>query len=156
MVVSEWSAAALMVAALGGGSAEAAPSAIAPLQFAQVSIRRQLMVRIPVRTRPDAASLVRESRIEWKEKRGPKCVNASQIAGATALSQKSVDLILRDRTRIRARFERSCPALDFYRGFYLSPNPDGQVCADRDGIRSRVGGECGIDAFRKLQAAARD
>lgn len=152
----DWSAAALMVAALGNASASAEPSPIAPMQFAQLTIRRQIMVRIPVRTRPDAAMAVRESRVEWKEKRGPKCVGATQILAATALSQKSVDLIMRDRSRLRARFERSCPALDFYRGFYINPTVDGQICADRDGIRSRVGGECGIDAFRKLQAAERD
>jgi hypothetical protein len=28
------------------------------------------------------------------------------------------------------------------------------ICADRDSIRSRVGGECGIDRFRTLEAKA--
>ena len=151
----DWSAAALMVAAFGQVP-EAEPSAIAPIQFAQLTVRRQIMMRIPVRIRPEAVSVAKESRIEWKEKRGPKCVSARQIVAATALSQKSVDLVMRDRTRLRARFERSCPALDYYYGFYISPALDGQICADRDTIRSRVGGECGIDRFRTLQAAARD
>jgi hypothetical protein len=54
---------------------------------------------------------------------------------------------------MRAKLERSCPALDYYFGFYIMPAADGQICADRDSIRSRVGGECGIDRFRTLKAA---
>ena len=44
----------------------------------------------------------------------------------------SVDLILRNRQRVRAKLESSCPALDYYYGFYITPNPDGMVCEDRD------------------------
>ncbi len=152
----DWSAAALMVAALGGAAPGEAPSAIAPMQFAQVTIRRHLLVRIPISARPNPAAMVKESRIEWKEKGGPKCVPASQIAGAIAFSQKSVDLVLRDRSRLRAKFERNCPAMDYYRGFYISPGSDGRICADRDTIRSRVGGECGIDRFHTLRASEKD
>lgn len=143
-----------MVAALGNVPDGFGP--LAPMQFAQVTIRREIMLRIPIRARPAPAVVAKESRIEWKEKRGPKCVTARSIVAATALSHKSVDLILRDRRRLRARLERSCPALDYYYGFYISPNPDGMICADRDAIRSRVGGECGIDRFRNLQASLRD
>ena len=60
-------------------------------------------------------------------------------------SQNSVDLILRNRQRVRAKLESSCPALDYYYGFYITPNPDGLVCEDRDIIRSRMGGACEID-----------
>ncbi len=148
----DWSAPALLVAALGGVSDDE-PSPIAPMQFAQLTVRQQILVRIPVRVRQ---MTVKESRVDWEEKRGPKCVPARQIVAATALSQKSVDLIMRDRTRVRAKLERSCPALDYYYGFYLSPAADGRICADRDSIRSRVGGECGIDRFRTLLASERD
>lgn len=151
----DWSAAALMMAALGGGDG-LEPGPISPIQLAQVTIRRELVVRVPVRVRPAAAAAVKQSRIEWKEKRGPKCIAARSIVAATAMTQKSVDLLLRDRTRLRARFERSCPALEYYAGFYVSPNPDGLICADRDAVRSRVGGECGIDRFRALRASVRD
>ena len=54
---------------------------------------------------------------------------------------------------IRARLASSCPALDYYYGFYITPNADGQVCADRDVIRSRMGGACQIDKFRLLKLA---
>ncbi len=152
----EWSAAALMAAALGQAAPDGAPSAIAPMQFAQVTVRQQILVRIPIRARPTAAAVARESRVEWKEKGGPRCVPARHIVAATAFTPKSVDLILRDRSRMRARLERSCPALDYYFGFYVRPNADGMICADRDAIRSRVGGECGIDRFRTLKAVERD
>ena len=49
--------------------------------------------------------------------------------------------------------ERRCPALDYYNGFYMSATPDGLICADRDSIRARTGGECRIDSFRTLRAA---
>jgi hypothetical protein len=150
-IVIEWSWALLVLAALDGVPDE--PNAIAPMQFAQLTVRQQILVRVPVRLRP-ATRL--DDKIEWKESKGPKCVAARAIAGATALRQKSFDLVLRDRSRIRARLERSCPALDYYYGFYITPDTDGQICADRDSIRSRVGGECQIDTFRKLRAEKRD
>jgi hypothetical protein len=150
-IVIEWSAALLMLAALGGVPAE--PSAAAPIQFAQLTVRQQILVRVPVQLRPVRKP---DPNVEWKESKGPKCIAARSIAGATALRQKSFDLILRDRSRIRARLDRSCPALDYYYGFYISPDADGRICADRDSIRSRVGGECEIDAFRKLRPEKRD
>jgi hypothetical protein len=148
----DWSAAALMIAALGGG--DAAPSAASPIHFAQMSVRRQIMVRVPLRIIPAPRQ---EAPTKWKESlRGPDCLPARSILAATALKQKSVDLILRDRTRVRAKLDRSCPALDYYFGFYVTPAQDGRICADRDSIRSRVGGECGIDAFKRLRAEPKD
>jgi len=93
------------------------------------------------------------SRIRWEEHRGPRCIAWAQIAGSGLLGQESVDLVFRDNTRIRARLERHCPALDYYNGFYMAATPDGLICADRDSIRSRTGGECRIDRFRTLRAA---
>ena len=76
----------------------------------------------------------------------------TRLIGATLLSQNSVDLILRDNSRVRARLQRTCPALDYYRGFYINATEDGRICADRDSIHSRAGGECQIDSFRALTA----
>ena len=89
--------------------------------------------------------------VTWQEERGPRCIPARQIAHAALMRQQSFDLILRDRTRLRARLERRCPALDYYVGFYISPTRDGLICAERDSIRSRAGGECRIDRFRTLR-----
>lgn len=120
-----------------------------PDQYAQLVIREQIMVRVQGRGTPRPAA------VQWKEGKGPKCVPARAILGATLLGEDSVDLVLRDRSRVRAKLRSSCPALDYYYGFYIRPNADGMICADRDSIRSRVGGQCGIDRFRSLQALAR-
>ena len=109
---------------------------------------RQIIVRVPSGIRqvaPAGASL-----IKWREGRGPDCVNATRLVGATLLRQSSVDLILRDNSRVRARLQRGCAALDYYRGFYINATEDGRICADRDSIHSRAGGECQIDSFRSL------
>ena len=83
---------------------------------------------------------------------GRRRLGGRTLAGAALISQNSVDLILRDNRRLRAKLERSCPALDYYYGFYITPNPDGRICADRDVIRSRMGGRCQIERFRLLKA----
>jgi hypothetical protein len=148
--VTGWSAPALLALVLGLSGSAPEPR---PAQNAQVTVREQLIIRIPMRMGqlPPAASLFR-----WKEGKGPRCVPARFIAGAALVSENSVDLIMRDRRRIRAKLDTHCPELDYYYGFYITPNPDGMVCADRDTIRSRVGGQCEIERFRTLKAARRD
>ena len=138
---------------LAAGGAEP-PAASEPLQLAQLVVREQIVVRVPVQARrisPAAASL-----IQWKEGKGLKCLPARAIVGASLLGQNSVDLILRDKRRVRAKLQSNCPALDYYYGFYITPSADGLICADRDIIRSRVGGQCEIERFRSLQAVRRD
>jgi len=142
-------AAALLMLVLGapaGGGGEGSA-----MQFAQVRVRQQIIVRVPPRPlrplQPAGASL-----IQWREGRGPRCVPIRSVTGATALGRGSVDLVLRDNRRVRARLESNCPGLDFYRGFYVNGNPDGLICSDLDSIRSLMGGECEIDQFRTLTA----
>ena len=139
-------AAALFLLAFGGGQGEQRQPPPAPNM--NMTVRYQILVRVPRGTRQVPAAGM--SLIRWREGRGPRCVPAGQIIGATLIGQNSVDLLLRDRSRLRARLESRCPALDYYRGFYVDANADGRICADRDSIRSRAGGECGIDAFRSL------
>lgn len=114
-----------------------------------VVVREQRVLRIPLR--PTTALPVPRPLTEWKEGRAPRCLARSSIAAATVNGLKDVDFILRDRRRIRARLQNSCPALDYYQGFYLKPTSDGNVCQDRDSIHARSGGECQIDRFRTLR-----
>jgi hypothetical protein len=140
--------AALLLLAFGGGEEEQQPVP-RPAQ-STLTIHQQIIIRAPAASRPaapGAASLIR-----WEEHRGPRCIAWARIAGHGLLGQNSVDLIFRDATRVRARLERRCPALDYYRGFYLPATADGLICADRDSVRSRTGGECRIDTFRTLRA----
>jgi len=141
-------AAAFILLAFGGGPRpRPAPPQQAP-RVGGVMMRHQIIIRVPTGARRVATAA--PSLIRWRERRGPRCIPASQIVGATLLSQSSVDLILRDNSRLRARLESRCPALDYYRGFYVNATADGRICADRDSVRSRAGGECQIDAFRTL------
>lgn len=142
----------MIVAGLGamllmGASVATKPTSPRPQTRGQVIIQRQVIVR-SVRIRPKRAS--QASHVAWRESRGLQCVPVKAIAGASLYGQSSVDFILKDRRRIRARLNAACPALDYYQGFYLSPGEDGMLCADRDFVRSRMGRECGIRRFRLL------
>ena len=134
-------AAALLLAV--AGAADTPPTAPQAVQaFAQVRIRSGVIVRVPAR---------REHKpTKWKEKRGPKCIPASFLAGALPPRGDEVDLLLRGGTRMRAKLEDRCPALDYYNGFYLKPGADGKICEDRDAIHTRSGGKCEIERFRRL------
>ncbi|MGH6659331.1 MAG: hypothetical protein ACREBK_02750 [Sphingomicrobium sp.] len=100
--------------------------------------------RVPVQPRPQLR------RIEWVEHKGPRCIPAAAIRRALLFSPEQVDFVLADRSRIRAKFNGHCAALDFYGGFYLQPDDD-RLCARRDAIHSRMGGSCTIGRFRHLE-----
>jgi len=87
------------------------------------------------------------------ERKSKDCVKSDKIVGAVLNRTDSVDLVLNDGSRMRAKLGSDCPALGFYGGFYVKPNPDGKMCAGRDSIRSRMGASCGIQEFRTLVQA---
>lgn len=141
-------AAALLLA---GASQDPQPAQTLNLA-AQVVVRERIIIRVPNGERRvvEAGS----SLIRWRESGGPRCISASNIVGAR-MGQSSVDLIMRDNSRIRARLAQRCAGLDYYRGFYVNATADGRICADRDMIRSRAGGQCEIEVFRTLRPIAR-
>ena len=153
--------AALLALAFGDGG-DSSKQARPPITGTVTFHEQIIIVRTPAGARPignaaaaaaSNAQAPNATRIRWEEHHGPRCIAWSQIAGAGLLSQDSVDLVFRDATRVRARLERHCPALDYYNGFYMAATPDGLICADRDSIRARTGGECRIDRFRSLRVA---
>jgi len=105
-------------------------------------VEREVIMRIPVRPRPVQP-------FTWEEKRGPKCIEASNIRAAALSGRETVDFLLFDRTRLRAQLSEDCPALDFYNGFYVTPE-NGKLCARRDEIHSRIGRSCTIERFHRL------
>ena len=121
------------------------------VEIAQLTITQSIIIRVPARrskrytapdqTRPPPA---------FKEHKGPKCIDASTIGGAAVTASDSVDFILRGGKRVRAVLQDECPALDYYSGFYFQAPADGKLCADRDSIHTRSGGDCQIDKFRAL------
>jgi hypothetical protein len=139
------SSAAWMLLIFGGADMAAAQ---APPGNVQVVVRQRIVVRV---SRPGAVQPA-ASMSSWREGRGPRCVAASSVAGASLLSENSVDLVMRDQTRVRARLESGCSGIEFYQGFYVNGTADGMICAERDAIRSRMGGQCRIDRFRSLAA----
>ncbi len=110
----------------------------------------EVIWRVPVAPRPP------QQRISWVErKKGPKCVPTRAIRRAMLSGPGNVDFILANRTRVRAKFDDDCPALDYYGGLYLVPD-DELLCARRDTIRSRMGGSCEIRRFKLLMPKLRD
>ena len=127
----------------------AAPSAPPPrdegaIELAQLSFRSRVVVRV------QTSQLAVVPLASLREKKGPKCIGMGDILAAAVVMRSSVDLVLRGGYRMRARFADNCPGLDYYSGFYIVPTADGKLCADRDVIRDRAGGECEIDKFRQL------
>ena len=137
--------AATLLMLVFGVTGDPEPAGVA---FAQVTIRQQIIVRVPQGRATQASAPL----THWREGRGPRCIAARAVAGATLPGPNSVDLVMHDNSRVRAHLDRNCPGLDFYRGFYVNGTADGMICADRDAVRSRMGGQCGIDQFRSLTA----
>ena len=88
----------------------------------ELVIRRKIIIRVPTTTAPTTTPLHR-----WKDRKGPKCISGRGIGGAILVSTRKVDFILPGGSRIRAELESSCPALDFYSGFYLRPDPEDRL-----------------------------
>ena len=103
----------------------------------------QTIMRVPVQPRAIVPNL------EWVERKGPHCIPARAVRRAFLSGPDKVDFVLFDRTRVRAQFDDRCPALDFYGGFYLRTE-DQRLCAERDSVHSRMGGNCTIERFKLL------
>lgn len=126
------------------GSAATAAADSPGFRPAQWTFQQKVVVRVQraIPARP----------VEWREKKGPRCLPLGDLAGAVILKPDAVDLVLGGGERMRARLDKDCPALNFYSGFYIKPTRDGKVCADRDAVHSRAGRMCGIEDFRRLVA----
>ncbi len=122
------------------------------MQYSQFSIHQRIVIRVP--RIPDQPAPVATGDVEreprWREKKAPRCIAVTAIAGANLNRPESIDLIIVDGRRLRAKFNNQCRSMDFYSGFYLKPTPDGALCAKRDSIRSRAGHDCRIESLREL------
>jgi hypothetical protein len=122
----------------------AGPAMGPPPMVQRMIVRDEITLHVPITPRPPL-------RFEWAERRGPKCLSAAMIVGAAMVTPATIDFVMRDRSRVRARLVSDCEGLDFYGGFYVQPD-QGAVCAGREEIRSRAGASCRIDHFRRLEA----
>ena len=141
-------------------SVERAPLPISAPVAQQVSIEQSITIRINPRPAPmpNVATLVAEgadvgSEPRLIERKAGKCLALGAIAGVQPLSDGRLLLILRDNRLFTARLAKGCQAREFYSGFIVKRNVDGQVCISRDELLSRSGASCQVSGFRQLVPA---
>jgi len=124
------------------------PQPFERVELAQYTFHSRIVIRIP-RMLPERRERA-ERPVRLEEKKGPKCVPLTTLDRAVITGPNSIDLLLETGERIRAHFDDDCPALDFYPDLYLRLPDDGMMCAGRDAIRSRSGGVCAIETFKRI------
>lgn len=125
----------LMVTLVAGLSHDAANAAPEPGVDPDVApwARVPIAPGTPVTTRP------------FPPKEGRKrCISVDGLAGAQLFGDRAIELSMRNGQRYRLFLARECPALSFYQGFYYRRQRAGQLCAGRDVVGARSGGECPI------------
>ena len=122
------------------------------IELAQLSIEQRVIIRIPNMPGRTAGVLsdAPPVAIRWKESKGPRCVPLGVIRAAAATKEGGVTMVVNRRERYRAHLNRACRTADFYAGFYITPNKDGVLCAERDVIHARNGSVCEIEKFGRL------
>lgn len=124
-----------------------------PVDLAQLTIERRVIIRVPMARRGGPAPRSAPPPADrWEEKKGPRCIALRSIRSASIVGRGGVDLTLADDHRYRARLERGCDSAGFYSGFYVEPDEDGSLCSGRDELKARSGTSCAIDSFRRLVA----
>lgn len=126
----------------------------------QVSIEQRVTIRINPRPAPmpnvsnfiaEGADAGAEPRLV--ERKAGKCLPLGAIAGVQPLSNDRLLLILRDNRLFTAKLSKGCQAREFYSGFIVKRNSDGQVCVSRDELLSRSGTSCQVSGFKQLVGA---
>lgn len=130
--------AALLLAAAPGLAQDRRPPPPVPQSFDGQAWRR-----VPVR--PGGSELLAQP-IVPKAGRN-RCIATTAIAGAQLYGDRIIELTLRGGRRWRLHLAQECPGLSFYQGFYYQQKQTGQLCAGRDAIGARSGGECAIAAI---------
>lgn len=87
-----------------------------------------------------------------EEKLDERCIPVAAIAGVRPAEQNRLLLFMRDRRILTAALERACSAEDFYSGFYVERQEDGQLCSRRDRLQSRSGASCRVAQLNRLVA----
>ncbi|MBB5732762.1 hypothetical protein FHS61_001771 [Altererythrobacter atlanticus] len=123
----------------------------------QVRIEQRVIIRIapgPAHARDRLlADLPRRPMPQrYQEEKIQNCVPISAIAGVQPANENRLLLFMRDRRILSAALERACNAQDFYSGFYVERNDDGQLCSGRDQLQSRAGSACKLKQLNRLVA----
>lgn len=142
----------LIAAVTAALTASSAPDPLALVdqdRKVRATFSQRVIIRVP-KMAPPPRGTKPLSEQKWEERRAPRCMATARIAAAAVRDRRNIDLLTNNGERMRARLDKRCPTLDFYSGFYIRHTADGQLCADRDSIRTRSGAMCQIDAFRRL------
>jgi hypothetical protein len=78
------------------------------------------------------------------------CLSIAGIAGVEVSNTNRLILYMRDHRVLSAGLERACNARDYYSGFYVERNSDGQICIKRDSLLSRSGASCKLSQIKQL------
>lgn len=124
---------------------------IALVLCAPVAAERPSVRHVPAER---AAKATKEERARGKAAKRA-CVPVEGIAGAIVMSDRNVELRMRDGARWRMSFDEDCPALSYYQGFYYKQKKAGFLCAGRDAVIARSGGACPIDALTRTRRPRR-
>ncbi len=89
---------------------------------------------------------------QFQEQKLDGCIAIDAIAGVEPAQQNRLLLFMRDRRVLTAALERACNPEDYYSGFYVERNEDGQICAKRDKLQSRAGASCRVAQLNRLVA----
>ncbi|KAB7646389.1 hypothetical protein [Polymorphobacter fuscus] len=119
-------------AAFGAPAAPPPPADLSPAPETPWA-RIPIAPGIPVTTRPFPPRAGRD-----------RCISVDGLAGAQLFGDRAIELSMKNGRRYRLFLARECPALSFYQGFYYRRGKAGQLCAGRDAIGARSGGECPI------------
>ena len=92
------------------------------------------------------------ARATFQEEKLDGCVPVAAIAAVQPAEQNRLLLFMRDRRILSAALERTCSAEDFYSGFYIERQEDGQLCSHRDRLQSRAGASCRVAQLNRLVA----
>jgi hypothetical protein len=153
---------ALALQASGAPPEQATVPAIEPILL-QIVVEQGIIIRVPPQRQAATftASSQTSSRrtpppqpIKWKERDAPKCLAMRDVVAVQVTRKDSIDLLTRERQRLRAQLDGRCRAQDFYSGFYMQRSRDGRLCEDRDILQTRSGLKCEVDKFRLMVPVA--
>ncbi len=123
----------------------------------QARIEQRIVIRITPQRGGDRNNLLaqlprRGLNTQYEERETDRCTPVSGISGVQTGDGNRLLLFLRDQRILSVNLERACRARDFYSGFYIERNDDGQLCVDRDQLQSRSGAKCEVERMRQLVA----
>ncbi len=122
----------------------------------QVRIEQRMTIRIAPRPAPPPQANMlmdlpqRPLPPRMAERDMGRCLPIAGIAGVQVGQDNRLILFMRDRRVVSAALERTCRARDYYSGFYVDRNTDGQICVRRDSLLSRSGANCKLSRLRQL------